>query len=474
MNNFPLIPQIKASPLTQVAFGLLLLALLLFGAAVWAETVSVEPIEPLTAEELGELVGPIALYPDDLVAIVLPASTYPLQIVQAVRFLKAREDDASLEPSEDWDDSVIALLNYPEVLDLMNNDLDWTWKLGEAVLLQQEEVIVAVAEFRERALVAGNLQSDEHQIVEVVDDAIEITPADPEVIYVPYYEPAQVTVYHDYPVYHYYPRGYPLYYYPYPAGYGFSSGYFWGVTSAFGIGWNTHHLHLNHYGYGGHPYSGHHYYDHHYYRRPHLSLGYDHYYSYIALYSQPSHRHHAGNYWQPGNHRHGASPRYRNRHNGSHDQYNGHGDAAPQQDPPRSQTDGAGGGHSFAVEQPRQSQQIVADRGAAAGTQRQTRVRQSSTGSVNRVRDRAPAKKARVVAQRSSRRSVMPKARVTLATTRSDRPQRVRPDRQQTRVLSSGLSRGHTSVSVARRATRSAAARKPQVRRSAQQQARAV
>ena len=164
MNNFPLVPQAKASLLIQAAFGLLLL----FGASVWAQTVSVEPIEPLTAEELGELVGPIALYPDDLVAIVLPASTYPLQIVQAVRFLKAREDDASLEPSEDWDDSIIALLNYPEVLDLMNDDLDWTWKLGEAVLLQQEEVIVAVAEFRERARVAGNLESDEHQIVEVV------------------------------------------------------------------------------------------------------------------------------------------------------------------------------------------------------------------------------------------------------------------------------------------------------------------
>ena len=147
MNNLVLEPADKASRLTQAAFGLLLVTLLLFGAPVSAETVveeiafdevasdsavSVEPVEPLSAEELGDLVGPIALYPDDLIAIVLPASTYPLQIVQASRFLAAREDGEGAQPSEDWDDSGVALLNYPEILDLMNRDLDWTWKLGES------------------------------------------------------------------------------------------------------------------------------------------------------------------------------------------------------------------------------------------------------------------------------------------------------------------------------------------------------
>ena len=159
MKNLLLNPANMAAVGTQAALGFVLLALLMFGATVAAETmvqeigydealtesaVSVEPIEPLSSEELVDLVGPIALYPDDLIALVLPASTYPLQVVQAIRFLAAREDDGGLAPSEDWNDSIIALLNYPEVLELMDNDLDWTWKLGEAVLIQQEEVIAAI------------------------------------------------------------------------------------------------------------------------------------------------------------------------------------------------------------------------------------------------------------------------------------------------------------------------------------------
>ena len=80
----------------------------------------------LTAVELEALVGPVALYPDDLLAIVLPASTYPLEIVQAARFRERFEADSSLTPNENWDDSIVALLNYPEVLEMMNDDLDWT------------------------------------------------------------------------------------------------------------------------------------------------------------------------------------------------------------------------------------------------------------------------------------------------------------------------------------------------------------
>ena len=156
-------------------------------------------MEPAALEEL---VGPIALYPDDLLAIALPAATYPLQVVQAARFLEARRETPSLRPAEGWDDSVVALLNYPEVVELLNDDLDWTWKLGEAVLAQQEDVLEAVAAFRERARLAGNLRSDDLQLVESADEGIRIRPRDPEVIYVPYYEPARVTVYHSRPVYH--------------------------------------------------------------------------------------------------------------------------------------------------------------------------------------------------------------------------------------------------------------------------------
>jgi hypothetical protein len=90
----------------------------------------------LNSTALEELVGRVALYPDELIAIVLPASTYPLQIVQAARYLEAHESDPTLEPSAEWDDSIIALLNYPEAIELLNTDLDWTWQLGEAVINQ--------------------------------------------------------------------------------------------------------------------------------------------------------------------------------------------------------------------------------------------------------------------------------------------------------------------------------------------------
>ncbi len=86
----------------------------------------------VSATELEQLVAPIALYPDELLAVALPASTYPLQIVQAARLLEKRKTELDLEPDEDWDPSVIGLMNYPEVIKLMNDDLDWTWKLGEA------------------------------------------------------------------------------------------------------------------------------------------------------------------------------------------------------------------------------------------------------------------------------------------------------------------------------------------------------
>ena len=99
----------------------------------------------LTPAELADVVGPIALYPDDLVGIVLPASTYPLQIVEAGRFLEKRKQDPSQKPGQDWDDSVVALLNYPEVVHLLSDDLDWTWDLGTAVLNQRPDVQIGRA-----------------------------------------------------------------------------------------------------------------------------------------------------------------------------------------------------------------------------------------------------------------------------------------------------------------------------------------
>ena len=148
----------------------------------------------MSAEELDNLVGRIALYPDDLVAIILPASTNPLQIVQADRFLDKRKSDPKLPIDEKWDDSVKALVNYPDVVKMMSGDLDWTSALGEAVVADQGAVMEAIQAFRRRAQAAGNLKSNDKQVVNVDKTVIEIVPANPEVIYVPQYNPTTVVV----------------------------------------------------------------------------------------------------------------------------------------------------------------------------------------------------------------------------------------------------------------------------------------
>jgi hypothetical protein len=254
----------------------LVLATLLGPTSAMAQPAPVTPAEPVIADPsrdrvlldetaLSDLVGPVALYPDDLLGIVLPASTYPLQIVQAARFLEAVKADPSLEPDPSWDPAVVALLNYPEVVELLDRDLDWTWRLGEAVINQQSDVLAAVQDFRARASIAGNLQTDANQVVATSGETIIIRPANPERIYVPYYEPARVVVVQPYPVYYYYPRPYPLYYYPYPADYGYPWPYFWGVRSAYWIGWPTRYVHVYHHYHYAHPYRARTYAHYHYY-----------------------------------------------------------------------------------------------------------------------------------------------------------------------------------------------------------------
>jgi len=179
----------------------------------------------------------------------------------------------------------------------MNDDLDWTWRLGEAVVAQQTDVIKAIEEFRDRAYAAGNLKSDDFQNVTEEDGAIQITPVEDDVIYVPYYEPERVVVYQPRPVYYYYPRPYPLYYYPYPAGYAFDYGYFWGVTTAFHIGWFSHDLRIWHPSYYGHPYYGYTYWNNWWYRRPDIHV-YNNYYV-RNPYNVSRDRYRRGDYWQP-------------------------------------------------------------------------------------------------------------------------------------------------------------------------------
>ena len=233
----------------------LLTALLLSAVGVRAHAAYPQPVAHYySPAEMQQLVGPIALYVDDLVGIVLPASAYPDQVIAAANFLDARQQDPSLQPDPYWDDSVVALLNYPEVLRLLADNPRWMRQLGEAFVYQQSDLLNAIQRFREQAMVAGNLYSDDYQSVTQSDGAIAIAPANPQVVYVPYYSPTQVIQYYPGPVIRYYPYGYPLYDYPYPAGYNFSAGFFWGVSTAFIVSWHSHLVHVYPWDYDRHPY----------------------------------------------------------------------------------------------------------------------------------------------------------------------------------------------------------------------------
>jgi hypothetical protein len=191
----------------------------------------------LTPEQLSELVGPIALYPDELIAIVLPASTFPIQIVQASRYLEKHKNDSKIQPDESWDSSVLGLLNYPEVIEKMNGNLDWTWKLGEAVVSQQDDVMETIQQFRNTAYTAGNLNSDEKTIIIQEKQIIKIESASPEVIYVPSYNPATVIVHQPAPYIYHYSAPYPYYYNPAAV---FWTGMFVGAAISYGVGWGYH------------------------------------------------------------------------------------------------------------------------------------------------------------------------------------------------------------------------------------------
>jgi hypothetical protein len=153
--------------------------------------------QPLAAAELDQLLGPIALYPDPLIAQMLAAATLPTQIVLADRYLNDGGDPGRID-EQPWADSVRALAHYPEVLKWMDDNLDWTTELGQAFLNQAQEVMESIQRLRQTAANFGNLQSTPQQ--QVVNDGgeIEIIPADPQVIYVPVYEPAQVYYQTDY------------------------------------------------------------------------------------------------------------------------------------------------------------------------------------------------------------------------------------------------------------------------------------
>jgi hypothetical protein len=207
-------------------------------------------------EQLDSLVAPIALYPDPLLAQTLAASTYPLEIIQLQQWLarnpglkdKALADAVAKQP---WDPSIQALSGLPDVVKRLADDIQWTTDLGNAFLAQQSDVMDAVQRTRQKAQDKGNLKSGEQQRVEtkVIENksVIVIEQANPQVVYVPSYDPVVVWGAPLYP--------YPPIYYP-PAGYyaaglaisfgvGVMMGAFWGGGWGWGCGWGGNNININ-------------------------------------------------------------------------------------------------------------------------------------------------------------------------------------------------------------------------------------
>jgi hypothetical protein len=244
------------------ALGFLILLPLSVVAQTQGPPAAASDQQLLKPEELEALVAPIALYPDTLLAQVLMASTYPLEVVQADRWatenknlkgdrLKAEADKQA------WDESVKGLIATPSVLKMMSAKLDWTQKLGDAVLAQQPDVMDAIQRLRSRAYASNKLTSTKEQVVNVTQEqgrqVIAIEPASSDTVYVPYYDPA--VVYGGWP----YPE-YPPYYFSdyYPgyisrgiiaAGIAFGAGYLLGrwVTPYWGgrINWGGNNIDIN-------------------------------------------------------------------------------------------------------------------------------------------------------------------------------------------------------------------------------------
>jgi len=205
------------------------------------------PAQPLSPDQLDDLVAPIALYPDNILSQILAASTYPLEVVEAEQWLKQNHhlkgqkllDEAK---KQNWDPSVQALVVFPDVLTRLNQNVRWTTDLGNAFLAQQADVMGAVQRMRARAEAGGKLKSTPQQNVSTEtqngQSAITIQPVDPQVIYVPVYDPAYIW---GPPVFGFYP---PLIYPGIGFGFGFLPGisigaYFggFGIWGGYGWGW---------------------------------------------------------------------------------------------------------------------------------------------------------------------------------------------------------------------------------------------
>ncbi len=207
----------------------------------------------LSNDQLNQLVAPIALYPDSLVAQVLAAATYPTQVVEADRFVQSQagappDQIAQMVNGQSWDPSVKALAAFPSVLSNMDKNLEWTTQLGNAYYNQPQDVMNAVQAMREQAYASGHLRATPQLAVTYAPGDIVIAPANPSVVYVPYYDPWVMYGF----------RPYYAWYAPPPPigwrvglGFGFGVGVAVGVWAGFGWGWGHWGM-----GWGPHPYVG--------------------------------------------------------------------------------------------------------------------------------------------------------------------------------------------------------------------------
>ncbi|HEY1218679.1 MAG: DUF3300 domain-containing protein [Bryobacteraceae bacterium] len=247
-------------PLKPIAVILLLCGLLAsFRTLPAQEPVAPPPDQTLTADQLQNLVAPIALYPDPLLGQILAASTYPLEVVEAWQWLQKNPDLTgavltSAVQQENWDPSVQALVVFPDVLKQLNADVNWTTTLGNAFLAQQQDVMDAVQALRQKAEQAGKLASTPQEQVADDQGMIDINPVDPNAISVPEYNPVWIwgpAMYYPYPGWDWPP--YPVVvggagfgFYP-PISMGFYFGYGWNGWGGWGWhpAWGTHTLIVN-------------------------------------------------------------------------------------------------------------------------------------------------------------------------------------------------------------------------------------
>lgn len=232
----------------------LTLFLLLPWASAWGQG-SLNPAgnPPFTQQELDQMLAPIALYPDPLLAQVLMAATYPLEVAEAARWSRDNPrltGDAAVSAvaDKDWDPSVKSLVAFPQLLQTMDARFAWTERLGDAFLAQQPQVMDTVQSLRLKAKRAGNLPSSTQVQVAQDGEDIIIEPSNPSVVYVPYYDPRVVYGAWWWPLYP------PIYWNPW-YGYGPHGGVVWGASFAVGVdfffgGWNWPHHRLYYSGRG--------------------------------------------------------------------------------------------------------------------------------------------------------------------------------------------------------------------------------